>query len=104
MLVTIILTVYEDSYSCKNGMKCAVSRVPKATIAPYSVTFFNMVRCLSNGASSIPNIHIPYNQIITFDAIAAVAEKDAAKYIAVTIKSPIIRFGNIESNELSFET
>lgn len=58
----------------------------------------------SNGASSIPNIHIPYNQIITFDAIAAVAEKDAAKYIAVTIKSPIIRFGNIESNDLSFET
>lgn len=94
----------KDSYSCKNGMKCAVSRVPKATIAPYSVTFFNTVRCLSNGASSIPNIHIPYNQIITFDAIAAVAEKDAAKYIAVTIKSPIIRFGNIESNDLSFET
>lgn len=58
----------------------------------------------SNGASSIPSIHIPYNQIITFDAIAAVAEKDAAKYIAVTIKSPIIRFGNIESNDLSFET
>jgi hypothetical protein len=47
---------------------------------------------------------MPYNQIITFDAIAAVAEKDAAKYIAVTRKSPIIRFGNIESNDLSFET
>lgn len=48
-------------------------------------------------------IHTPNNQIITFEARVAVAEKDAPKYIAVTIKSPIIRFGNIESNHLSFE-
>jgi hypothetical protein len=48
-------------------------------------------------------IHTPNNQIITFEARVAVAEKDAPKYIAVTIKSPIIRFGNIESNDLSFE-
>lgn len=85
-------------------MKCAVSKVPKATRAPYSVTFFNIARSLSNGASSIPNIHIPNNQIITFDAIKDGAEKDAPKYIAVTIKSPIIKFENIGSNDLSFKT
>lgn len=69
-------------------MKCAVSRVPNATIAPYSVTFFKIVRSLLNGARSIPNIHTPNNQIITFEAIIEGAVKDAPKYIAVTIKSP----------------
>jgi hypothetical protein len=58
---------------------------------------------LLKGARSIPNIHTPNNQNITFDAINEVAEKEAPKYIAVTIKSPIIKFGNIESNDLSFE-
>jgi hypothetical protein len=43
---------------------------------------------LLNGARSIPNIHTPNNQIITFEAIIEGAEKDAPKYIAVTIKSP----------------
>ena len=85
-------------------MKCAVSNVPKAIIAPYSATFFNVVRSLLNGAISIPNIHIPNNQIITFEAIPEVEEKDAPKYIAVIIKSPIIKFGKIESNDLSFKT
>jgi hypothetical protein len=47
-------------------------------------------------------ISTPNNQIITFEAITEGAVKDAPKYIAVTIKSPIIRFGNIESNGLSF--
>jgi hypothetical protein len=83
-------------------MKCAVSRVPRATNEPYSITFFKIVRSWLKGARSIPNIQIPNNQIITFYTINGAAEKETPKYIAVTIKSPIIKFGKIESNVLSF--
>ena len=83
-------------------MKCAVSSAPNATIPPYSVTFFKIVRSLLNGARSMPNIHTPNSQIIAFEAMIEGAENEAPKYIAVTIKSPIIRCGNIESNDLSF--
>src|SRR6185503_191235 len=100
-LLTIIPSVVDDPNSWNAGIKCTVRRAPSATSDPYSATCFSIFRSLLNGASSIPRIHIPKSQIMTFPATISGAEKATPKYIAVMIKSAFIILANICSNVLS---